>query len=84
VGAAVWAGHRYLPALLASPPAAKQALPLPLPNQDLPVAPAPDVKPPPKKRPARRKTQHAAPAVNPTPTEGAPAAGDESGGAEPQ
>jgi len=82
VGAAVWAGHRYLPALLASPPAAKPVLPVPLPNQDLPVAPA--VKPPPKKRPTRRKAQHAAPAGNPTPTEGTPAAGDESGGAEPQ
>jgi serine/threonine-protein kinase len=82
VGAAVWSGHRYLPALLASPPAAKPALPVPLPNQDLPVAPA--VKPPPKKRPARRRGQHAAPAGNPTPTEGAPAAGDESGGTEPQ
>jgi eukaryotic-like serine/threonine-protein kinase len=62
VGAAVWAGHRYLPALLASPPAApKAALPLPLPNQSSPPAPA--VKPsPPKKRPPHHKGQHAAPA----------------------
>lgn len=82
VGAAVWAGRSYLPALLASPPAVKPVLPVPLPNQDLPVAPA--VKPPPKRRPTRRKAQHPAPAGNPTPTEGTPAAGDESGGAEPQ
>jgi hypothetical protein len=80
VGAAVWAGHRYLPALLESPPAAKPVLPMPLPNQELPATPA--VKPSTKKRPARHKAQHAAPTA--TPAEGAPAAGDDSGGTEPQ
>jgi eukaryotic-like serine/threonine-protein kinase len=63
VGGAVWAGHRYLPALLASPPPPKAALPFPLPNQS---PPPPAVKPPPppplKKRSPRRKGQHAAPA----------------------
>jgi serine/threonine protein kinase len=37
VGTAVWAGHRYLPALLASPPAPPPALPVPLPNQAPPT-----------------------------------------------
>jgi serine/threonine-protein kinase len=78
-GAAVWAGHRYLPALLASAPAAKPALPLPLPNQDAPV---PAAKPPPKKRSARHKAQHAAPPA--TRTEGAPPPSDDSAASEPQ
>ena len=79
VGAAVWAGHRYLPALLASPPATKSALPVPLPNQ---AAPAPPVKPLAKKRPARHKAQHAGPSTSPT--EAAPPAEDDSTAREPQ
>lgn len=67
VGVAVWAGHRYLPALLASPPPARAALPLPNANQAA-VAPAPApaaVKPPAKKHPPKRKGAHGTPAAAP-------------------
>ncbi len=58
VGAAVWAGRRYLPALLASPPTPPPALPVPLPNQ-APPAPA-AAKPAAKKHPAAHPGPHSA------------------------
>ncbi|HSY40835.1 MAG TPA: hypothetical protein VLA79_14955, partial [Polyangia bacterium] len=86
VGAAIWAGHRYLPALLASPPAPPPALPVTLPNQ---APPAPAAKPAPKKHPAahsgphsaRKKGAAAAGSGEATPT--APA-GDDSASGQPQ
>jgi serine/threonine protein kinase len=69
VGGAVWAGHRYLPALLASPPPPK-ALPFPLANQaPPPPAAVKPPAPPPKKRPPRHKGPHAAaPSTGAAPT----------------
>ena len=62
-GRRVWAGRRYIPALLAPPPPPpKPALPMPLPNQ---VAPEP-AKPPPKKKASHKKGHGAAPATAPS------------------
>jgi eukaryotic-like serine/threonine-protein kinase len=73
-GAAIWAGRRYIPALLAPPPAPpKPALPVPLPNQ---ASPEPAAKPV-KKRPLHKKTSHAASPAAGTPGEQAPGPGDE-------
>jgi serine/threonine protein kinase len=73
-GAAIWAGRRYIPALLAPPPAPpKPALPVPLPNQ---APPEPAAKPV-KKRPLHKKTSHAASPAAGTPGEQAPGPGDE-------
>ena len=56
----VWAGRRYLPALLAPPPPPpKPVLPVPLPNQ---AAPEP-AKPPTKKKSCRTRTHGPAPAA---------------------
>ncbi len=74
-GAAIWAGRRYIPALLAPPPAPpKPALPVPLPNQ---AAPEPAAKPVVKKRPLHKKTSHVASPAAGTPGEEAPAPSDE-------
>ncbi len=53
IGAGVWAGKRYLPALLASPPPPPPAVVAPLPNQ-APPAPAQ----PPKPAPAKKHGSH--------------------------
>jgi serine/threonine protein kinase len=67
VGAAVWAGKRYLPVLLAPPPPPpKPALPVPTPNQ---TAPEPAAKPV-KKKTTHKKSHAAAPAADPTPAPG--------------
>jgi serine/threonine protein kinase len=84
VGAAIWAGRRYLPALLASPPA--PALPVPLPNQ-APPAPA-AAKPVPKKHPVAHPGPHSArkkaAASAAGPTGEATPAGDDSASGQPQ
>jgi serine/threonine protein kinase len=66
VGAAVWAGKRYLPVLLAPPPPAPPALPAPTPNQ---VTPEPAAKPV-KKKTTHKKSHAATPAAEPTPAPG--------------
>jgi eukaryotic-like serine/threonine-protein kinase len=74
VGAGVWAGHRYLPALLAPPPPPpKPVLPVALPNQ---TAPEPAAKPKRQPRPPRHKGAHATSPAADTPSE-SPAPGDE-------
>jgi serine/threonine protein kinase len=74
-GAAIWAGRRYIPALLAPPPAPpKPALPVPLPNQ---ASPEPAAKPVVKKRPPHKKTSHATAPAAGTPGEQPPAPSDE-------
>ncbi|HZL19080.1 MAG TPA: serine/threonine-protein kinase [Polyangia bacterium] len=89
VGAAVWAGRRYLPALLASPPAPPPALPVPLPNQ---APPTPVVtKPAPKKHPGAHAATHSSrkkgtsPAAASTGEATPPApSGDDSASGQPQ
>jgi serine/threonine protein kinase len=73
VSAGVWAGHRYLPALLAPPPPPpKPAQPVPLPNQTVPESAAKPKKP----RPAHHKGSHASsPAADSPPEPASP--GDE-------
>ena len=72
VGAGIWAGHRYLPALLAPPPPPpKPALPVPLPNQ----TPPDSVAKPKKPRPSHHKGSHATSPAADTPPQTAP--GDE-------
>jgi serine/threonine protein kinase len=70
VSAGVWAGHRYLPALLAPPPPPpKPAPPVPVPNQ---TSPEPAAKPK-KPRPPHHKGSHAtSPAADTPPEPGAP------------
>ena len=66
VGAAVWAGHRYLLVLLAPPPPPpKPVLPAPVPNQ---TAPEPVAKTK-KQRPPHHKGSHAASPAADTPSE---------------
>jgi serine/threonine protein kinase len=66
VGAGVWAGHRYLPTLLAPPPPPpKPAPPTPLPNQTAPE-PAPKPK---KPRATHHKGSHATSPAGDTPSE---------------
>jgi hypothetical protein len=66
VGAAVWAGHRYLPVLLAPPPAPpKPVLPAPLPNQTAPEPVAKTKKP----RPPHHKGSHATSPAADTPSD---------------
>ena len=68
----VWAGRRYIPALLAPPPPPpKPALPMPLPNQVTPEA----AKPAPKKKGSHKK--HGGAGTSSAPAEQTPAAGDE-------
>jgi serine/threonine protein kinase len=87
VGAAVWAGRRYLPALLASPPTPPAALPVPLANQ-APPAPA-AVKPASRRHPAAHPGPHSprkkggAPA-GPTGESPAAPANDDSASGQPQ
>ena len=74
VGAGVWAGHRYLPALLAPPPPPpKPAPPVPLPNQ---TTPEPAAAKPKKPRPPHHKGAHATSPVADTPS-GTTAPGEE-------
>ena len=69
VSAGVWAGHRYLPALLAPPPPPpKPAPPVPLPNQ---TSPEPAAKPK-KPRAPHHKGSHATTPAADTPAEPAP------------
>src|SRR5450631_294310 len=66
VGAAVWAGNRYLPTLLAPPPPPPKPAPAPLPNQ---TAPEPPVAKPKKQRPPHHKGTHATSPAADTPSE---------------
>jgi hypothetical protein len=69
VGAGIWAGHRYLPALLAPPPPQpKPALPAPLPNQTSPESVAKPKKP----HPSHHKGSHATSPAADTPPQTAP------------
>ncbi|HLK91440.1 MAG TPA: serine/threonine-protein kinase [Polyangia bacterium] len=66
-GAVIWAGHRYLPVLLAPPPPPpKPVLPTPLPSQ---VSPEPAKPPPPKKKGSHKKG-HGAASDSPSPGSG--------------
>lgn len=70
VGAGVWAGKRYLPALLAPPPPPpKPAPPAPLPNQ---TAPEPVAKPKKPPRAPHHKGSHAASPAADAPSGAAP------------
>jgi hypothetical protein len=71
VGAGVWAGHRYLPALLAPPPPPPKPVSAPAPTQ---AAPEPVAKPK-KPRPPHHKGSHPTPAADTPPEPAAP--GDE-------
>jgi serine/threonine-protein kinase len=66
-GAVIWAGHRYLPVLLAPPPPPpKPVLPTPLPSQ---VSPEPAKPPPPRKKTSHKKG-HGSAASTDSPTPG--------------